>query len=344
MVAFIIMTLNLNKILIIKPGAIGDLLHITPVIRALKEVSPDSSITVMVSSKVTGSLFTDNPLVDDVVFFDRKGEHRSWTKLFSLWQYLRKEKYDLVLNYQRSNLKGWLLVTAALPCHVLVYHKLRRRVIHAIVDHLRPLESLGIDPFTFDRSLDFYPSRADEEFAEKFMAANKLFGKRIIAFNPGTSHASKCWPIERFAELGNLIVSDFGCELLVLGSKAEKGLADTIQSGMKHHLHDLCGCSLGELGAVLKRCELLVTGDTGPMHIATAVKVRVLALYGPISPVRSGPVGEGNRIVIHEELDCCPCNRFDCKNEHFRLCMDMITVEEVKRTLAEMLESNNHEV
>jgi heptosyltransferase-2 len=73
------------------------------------------------------------------------------------------------------------------------------------------------------------------------------------------------------------------------------------------------------------------------MHIASAVGTRVLALYGPISPERSGPVGEGHRIVMHDELDCCPCNSFDCKNQSFRLCMEMITVDEVVQIAAEML-------
>ncbi|NVN98255.1 MAG: glycosyltransferase family 9 protein [Geobacteraceae bacterium] len=333
-----------SRILIIKPGAIGDLLHITPVIRALKGFAPDAAITVMVGSKITKSLFNDNPMVNDVIVFDKKGEHRKWLNLFALWKKIRDARYDLVLNYQRSNLKGWFLVTAAFPCRVLVYHKLRHRVIHAIEDHLRPLELLGVDPFTYDKSLDFFPSTQDEAFADNFIRVNNLYTKKIVAFNPGTSHASKCWPIERFIELGNAIAADFGCEILLLGSPAEKELTDTISKGMQFPVHDLCGCSLGESAAVLKRCELLVTGDTGPMHIATAVNVRVLALYGPISPVRSGPVGDGNRIVMHEELDCCPCNSFNCKNNHFRLCMELITVEEVKQALAEMLTLNNNEV
>jgi ADP-heptose:LPS heptosyltransferase len=325
------------NILIFKPGAIGDLLHITPVIRELRTLLPDAAVTVMVSSKITASLFTGNPLVAEVLIFDKKGEQRTWRGVFSLWRRLRQKKYDLVLNYQRSNLKGWALVTAAFPCRLLVYHKTRGRLIHAVVDHLRPLAALGIDPYAVSRQLEFYPSSADEEFAERFIRENRLVGKKLVAFNPGTSHPSKCWPIERFSALGDYLLAAHGCEVVVVGSRDETALAAAVRQGMKQRMHDLCGCSLGELGALLKRCEFLVTGDTGPMHIATAVGVRVLALYGPISPDRSGPVGAGHRIVMHPELDCCPCNRFDCKNPSFRLCMEMISIDEVQQTAAAML-------
>lgn len=330
------MNAKVSNILIIKPGAIGDLLHMTPVIRALKGIYPDASITIMVSSRVTALLFADNPMVDEVVIFDKKGEQKSWGGVFKLWKRLRPKRFDLVLNYQRSNLKGWALVTAAIPCRVLVYHKTRGRVIHAIVDHLRPLACLGIDPERADRSLDFFPSQADTDYAERFVRDNGLEGRRLVAFNPGTSSENKCWPIERYAELGDRLTGR-GVAVVVVGSRDEAPLAAAIRAGMKEQVYDLCGCSLGELAALLKHCEFLVTGDTGPMHIAAAVGTRNLALYGPISPVRSGPVGEGHRIVIHDELDCCPCNSFKCSNKEFRLCMERITVDEADKVAAEML-------
>lgn len=329
-----------KNILIFKPGAIGDLLHLTPVVRALKGLYPEARITMMVSARVTASLFVDNPMVDEVLIFDKKGEQRTWKGVFTLRRRIREKRYDLVLNYQRSNIKGWVAITGALPCRVLVYHKSRGKTMHAITDHLRPLSPLGIDPERADRTLDFFPSAADTRYVEQFIAQNALAGKRLVAFNPGTSSANKCWPVERFAELGDRLASGHGVAVVVAGSRDEAPLAAAIRAGMREPVYDLCGCTLGELGALLKRCEFLVTGDTGPMHISVAAGTRVLALYGPISPVRSGPEGDGHRIVMHDELDCCPCNSFDCRHEPFRLCMDTITVDEVEKTAAEMLAEN----
>lgn len=330
-------TNEITKILIFKPGAIGDLLHLTPVIRALKEKFPNALISLMVGSAISVDIFRNNPLVHEVIIFNKKGEHRSLAAFTKLWSRLRSCHFDLVLNYQRSNIKGWVLIAAAFPCRVLVYHKSRGKIMHAVVDHLRPLAGLGVDPFASDPRLDFFPSPDDEQYAERFISEHNLAGKRLVAFNPGTSHQSKCWPIERFAALGDRLAAEQGCEIVVVGSRDEATLAAAIRAGMQHPMHDLCGCTLGELGALLKRTEFLVTGDTGPMHIASAVGTRVLALYGPISPERSGPVGEGHRIVMHDELDCCPCNSFDCKNQSFRLCMEMITVDEVVQIALEML-------
>lgn len=326
-----------RNILIFKPGAIGDLLHLTPVIRELNRKFPDARITLIVGSTISVDIFRNNPLVHEVIIYSKNGEHRSLSAFADLWLRLRSRHFDLVINYQRSNIKGWILMSATFPCRVLVYHKSRRSIVHAIVDHLRPLTVLEIDPYTVDQKLDFFPLPEDEEYADRFISEQHLAGKRLIAFNPGTSHASKCWPIEQFAVLADRLAAEHGCEIIVVGSSHEMPLATAIRDGMHHQMHDLCGCSLGELGALLKRTEFLVTGDTGPMHIASSVGTRVLALYGPISPERSGPVGEGHQIIMHDELDCCPCNRFDCKNRSFRLCMEMITVDEVAQIAAEML-------
>lgn len=329
---------SFSSILIIKPGAIGDVLHMTPVIRALKEKHPASRVSFLVSSPLTASLFRGNPLVDEVIVFDKKGAHKSFGGLLSLWRMLKSRRFDLVLNYQRSNIKGWLLASAGFPCTVVVYHKTRGTVVHAIADHLNPLRKVGIDPDRASHALNFFPSKEENAFADRFLVQTGLAGKRLVAFNPGTSHASKCWPIERFAELGDLLADEREAVVVVLGSRDEKPLADEIRRRMRHAVYDLTGCSLGELGAVLQRVEFLLTGDTGPMHIAAAVGTRVVALYGPISPVRSGPVGEGHRILIHDELECCPCNIFECKHSVFRECMERITVREALQACLDMLD------
>jgi len=327
---------SIKNILIIKPGAIGDVLHLTPVIRALRERYPEARITFMLGSRVTAALLENNPFVHETILFDKRGEHRSFSGLIALWRRIRQGRFDLVVNFQRSNLKAWFLITAAFPCRVLVYHKAKNRVVHAVVNHLETLAPLGIDPAAVDLKLDFFPSPADEEFADTFIRTASLEGRRIVAFNPGTAHLCKCWPIEKFALLGDLLIDRLGVAVVVLGSHAEKHLAETIMSGMRNQAHDLTGCSLGESGALLKRTALLVTGDTGPMHIASAVGTRVLALYGPIPPQRSGPFGLGHRVIMHDELDCCPCNSFDCRSPVFRRCMEEISVEEVFTAAMEM--------
>ncbi len=325
-----------KNILLIKPGAIGDLLQLTPVIRALNGKLPHARIYIVVSSPATASLFEHNPHVYETIVFDKKGEHRSFGSLMKLRRKLSCKHYDMVINFQRSNLKAWLLASAAFPCRVLIYHKAKNRVVHAVVNHLETVSPLGISASDLD--LDLYTGAEDEEYAERLFADSGLAGETVIALNPGASNRIKCWSPERFAELGDRLTDVLAARVVIVGGKEDRDLADAICAGMRNLPLDLVGkISLLQLGAVLKRCTLLVSGDTGPMHLSTAVKTPVVALFGAIDPNRTGPVGEGHRVIIHAEVECVPCNAKKCENPVKLECMKKITVDEVFRVIAEML-------
>jgi heptosyltransferase-2 len=329
--------IHLNNILIIKPGAIGDLLHLTPVIRALKGKYPNACISLLVSSKATASLFRDNPHIHETIVFEKKGEHRSCLALISLWNRIRKKRYDTVIHFQRSNLKAWFLVTAALPCRVLVYHKAKNRIVHAVANHLETVAPLGI-PET-DLDLEFYTSVDDDSFAEQLLGTPEYAGKKLLCLNPGASNRIKCWSTVGFAALADRLINELDARVLIIGGTEERDLADSIYTAMNNAPLDLVGkLSLTQLGAVLKRCEVLVSGDTGPMHLATAVKTPVVALFGAIDPRRTGPVGKGHRVIQHNEVECVPCNAKTCRNSMNLECMDKITVDEVFSEVAAMLE------
>lgn len=327
-----------KKILIIKPGAIGDLLHISPTVRALKKHFPAAEIDIMVSSRATVCLFANNPQTRKVLFFDRKGEHRSWGSFKTLWSAVRSENYDLVINFQRSTLKVWLLVLAAFPCRVLVYHKTKSRTVHAVTNHLETVAPLGIDPQEENPDLEFYPSSEDEIFAERFIAEAELGDKQLVALNLGASNRIKCWPPDSFAELTDRIQQVTGRAVLLVGGKDELDLAAQVMTSCTTKPFNLAGAlSLGQLGALLKRCKVLVSGDTGPLHLATAVGTKVIALFGAIDPERTGPVGKGHVVISHPELECVPCNAKTCSHAPCLECMTLITAEEVMRALNQIL-------
>jgi lipopolysaccharide heptosyltransferase II len=326
-----------RNILIIKPGAIGDLLQITPVIRALKTRYPDARISLLVSARSTASLFHDNPHVHETIVFDKRGEHRSLPALCKLWKRLRHGRYDLVLNFQRSNLKAWFLVSAAFPCRVLVYHKARGRIIHAVANHLETLTPLGIGD-TADLALEFEPGADAARYAEQLFSAHGLDGEKVVALNPGASNRIKCWSPRRFAELGDRLIDELGVRVVLVGGGDERDLAEAIRAGMRNVPLDLIGAtSLPQLGAVLAKCAILVSGDTGPLHMATAVKTPVIALFGAIDPRRTGPIGNGHVVVRHAELPCVPCNAKSCTNQEHLACMERITVDEVFQEVVAML-------
>lgn len=326
------------NILLIKPGAVGDLLQLTPAIRALKAGFPAARITLMVGSAAAATMFARNPHVDRTIVFDRKGAHRSLSGLISLWKQLRGEHYDLVVNFQRSNIRAWLLASAAFPCRFLVYRKARGRTVHAVVNHLETLAPLGIDPGAASLDLELTVTPEDTAFAAAVFAEAGLAARTVVALNPGASNRIKCWSPERFAALANRLTAELGVGIVLVGGGNERDLAERIIHGMTSAPLDLIGrTSLLQLGAVLSRCALLVSGDTGPLHLATAVRVPVVALFGAIDPERTGPVGEGHLVIRHGEVPCVPCNARSCTNRADLECMERITTDEVFDAVAALL-------
>lgn len=332
------MSRQLKNILIIKPGAIGDLLHISPVIRALKERLPDAQVDIMVGSRVTKCLFEHNPHIRRVLHFDRKGEHRSFNVFAKLWHEVRNENYDLVINFQRSTFKVWLLIMAALPCKVLVYHKARHRSVHAVVNHLETLAPLGIDLKDADLSLELHIDESDKQFASMQISSAGLGEKPLIALNLGASNRIKCWAPQSFAQLSDRLAREFGAGIVLLGGSDEFDLAELVTTAAHVKPLNLVGkTTLTQLGAVLKCCKLLVSGDTGPLHLATAVGTRVIGLFGAIDPKRTGPVGSGHMVISHPELPCVPCNDKKCQHTPYLECMERITVDEVVTAVKNIL-------
>src|SRR6266567_5165156 len=321
---------NFSNIMIIKPGAIGDLLQLTPVIRALKEKFPEARISLMVGNVASAGLFRYNPLVQEVIVYDRKGEHRSLSALARLWWRLRNSRYDLVLNFQRSNLKGWLLATAAFPCRLLVYHKARHRIVHAVLNHLETVAPLGID--ARDTALEFSPGPEAERYAADLFTAEGLAGATVIAFNPGASHPVNRWSTDRFVELADRLAEGLAARVVIVGGRDDIHLAEEIAAKAQSSPLVLTGkTDLLQLGAVLKRCALLISGDTGPMHMATAVGTRVVALFGAADSARTGPVGSGHRVIQARGVDCVPCRSRNCAGAKQLACMAEISAEEVLR-------------
>ncbi|MDD2542188.1 MAG: glycosyltransferase family 9 protein [Desulfuromonadaceae bacterium] len=319
-----------HNILIIKPGAIGDLLHISPALRALKKHLPDAQIDIMVGSLATKCLFEHNPHIRSVSHFDRKGDHRSLRAFFKLWHEVRSENYDLVINFQRSNFKVWLLVMAALPCRVLVYHKTRQRMVHAVVNHLETLAPLGIDVKEANLNLELFVSEDDKQFASKLISVAGLGGKPLIALNLGASNRIKCWAPQSFAQLGDRLATELDAGIILVGGPDELDLAELVMvSTMAKPLNLVGKMSLTQLGAMLQRSKLLVSGDTGPLHLATAVGTKVIGLFGAIDPMRTGPVGSGHIVISHPEVPCVPCNDKKCHQTPYLECMTRITVDEV---------------
>lgn len=326
-----------KKILIIKPGAMGDLLQLTPTIRTLRKRFTDAHIDILVGNSASVDLFRHHPDIADILVYDRRGEHRSFSALLSLWKKLNNRSYDLVINFQRSNMKTWFLTSAALPCRILTYHKTRKKVIHAVLDHLKTVKPLGVYPD--GEELDLYLSPDDRQYAIELFESHAMDNRPVVAINPGASHPVNRWSTAQFAALADRVSKELNAAVIIVGGGGDTPLAHEIdQLSISHPLLLTGTTTLLQLGAVLEKSALLVSGDTGPMHMATAVRTPVIALFGAADPERTGPVGAGNRVIKANNLACVPCRSRKCSNSHYMECMERITVDDVFEAVKKMLQ------
>lgn len=326
----------ITNILIVKPGAIGDLLQLTPVIKALKAGHPLARISLIVGSSSSEALFRHNPDVTETLVFRKRGRDGSQGTFAALWKHLRRTKYDLVINFQRSNIALWFLLGAVIPCRFLIYHKARGRNIHVVENYLETIAPLEIA--STDRTPELFIGKDDATFADDFFAGNSLVARTVIAINPGASHPVNRWNADRFAALADALEARFSARTIIVGGPEDRELAESIASSAASKPIVMTGqTTLLQLGAILKKCGVLVSGDTGPLHIAAAVNTRVVALFGAADPARTGPRGPGHRVIQAMNVPCIPCRSRVCTHHIERACMQNISVQQVLDAIHDIL-------
>ncbi|MDZ4815747.1 MAG: glycosyltransferase family 9 protein [Verrucomicrobiota bacterium] len=286
-----------EKILLIKPSSFGDIIHTLPVIDALKSAWPESSLTWVVNSPYE-ALVRLCPLVDDVIPFIRKGA--SLTDVHVFLRHLRQTRYDLVIDLQ-CLLRSGLMTTFSRGTRkmglqdgregsTLFYSEIIRwneTNLHAVDRYLKTVDHLGLKHPTRVK----FPLRIPE--GQNFLESHTLKKQEYIVLNPFSRGHSKRWRLGGFAE----VIKAFpGRTFVVVGEKSD---ATEAQSLAGPSVVDLTGrTTLVELLMVLQNSKLLVTNDSGPMHLAVALEVPVVALFSPSSnPALTGPYGHLDQVL-----------------------------------------------
>ena len=345
-----------ENILIVKLSAIGDVIHTLPALSALRRHYPQARITWLVEEAAAG-LIEHHPALDRVLVSRRKrwlralrapGRTRSIGAIRRFLKDLRDTRYDLIFDFQAS-LKGGLLIALArgdrkigfgpgLAHQEHSYLFLNETVpavdmeIHALTRGLILLRKSGIP---IDRiAYDLPVSDREREGMQQILAAGGIDRRsRFVVINPVAQWETKLWESAKFAALADLLIERYDVPVVFSGSPADRPVIADITGRMKHGALNLAGqTSLMGLAALYERAMLLVSTDTGPMHLGAAVGIPVVALFGPTAPWRTGPFGSGHR-VVRTDCGCSPCFQRHCADSR---CMAGITVERVLEAIEEL--------
>lgn len=367
----------LDKILLIRPDHLGDLLFLTPALRYLRNLLPEAHLTLM-AGPWAKAIVEKNPHIDQILLCEFPGfTRRHKLSLWQPYQYLQAQaqqlathQFDQAIILRFDHWWGaWLATIAGIPqrygynlpevapflTNPLPYQNQRHeveqnwRLIHfawsrgslPIVDWWSEPDIIG--------PLQFFPRQTDEAWATNWLRNHNISThKPVIIIHPGAGAAVKAWRPEAWIELGQTLINAHHCHLILSGGPTEIDLTQTIASQITPVPAIATGkTSLSQLAALMAQADLVIGPDTGPLKLAAAMRVPTLQLYGPVDAQKFGPWGnEDKHQIITSGLSCLPCNRLDYADtevkQHF--CIAGLSVEAVLKKAVTLLNSKMPEV
>jgi len=331
------------SILVRATNWIGDAIMTLPAVRTIRANFPMAKITVLAQPWVA-DIFTANPYVDQVLVYRKKTDHAGLSGMWRLSRELAAQKFDLAILLQNAFEAALLAKLAGIPviagfnrdargvlltCPVPVTKEIKSK--HQVFYYQHLLSALGLTPF--ENRLYLHLSEQDKGWAHDFVLQ---LPKPIIGLNPGAAYGpAKCWPAERYGEVAKKLVDRLGGSVLVFGTAADTAAAATIDKQVGHSV-DLTGkTSLAQAMALIGRCALFITNDSGLMHVAAAQNTPLVAIFGSTDAVATGPFSDKAE-VVQKSLACAPCLKTHCPT-NFE-CMKGITTEEVEKAALGLLE------
>ncbi len=332
---------TIPRVLIIKLSSLGDLFHALPAVSRIK-AAWNADIDWLTQPEYTDLVrcFDD---VNRVYSFPRRNFARD---IIAGSRELRKNAYDYILDMQglfKSALAGRIAVgrrrigpSFHREFSRLLYNEIagaQNRNRHAVDEILDTVRHLGINP-------------GPVEFNVSFPSTPEKTSRPRVAMITRSRWATKNWPAERFIETGNALIHGLQATIYLIGSGDDREFCGVIQSGLGGNCRNLCGCtSLVELGGVIAQMDLVISVDSGPMHMAAAAGVPVVAVFGSTDPIRTGPYTSKSRVITHDDMPCRPCRSRTClRPEKDIACMNTLPAARVIDSALEILSNPERHV
>ncbi len=335
----------MRNILLIRLSSLGDIVLTSPAVRAVREHFPNARISMLVASQ-SADLLTENPHLDEVLGFDRRAKDKDTSEMIRLARAIRERQFDLTIDFQRKFRTSLLAYSSGAKCRV-GYHQPHGILCsvrvpdssgHAIDRYFSLLHAVGIE--AKDRTLELFITESDRTYARKAMEKQSICADRpTVGLFPGAGWKLREWMPDRFAAIGDRLVRDFAAQVVVFGGPDECQLVNYVIDLMAEQATSFAGNQpIRRLAALIERCNLFLTNDTGPMHIAAALRTPTIALFGPGNHIRFQPLDHIHSTVRHE-VPCNPCKQFTnrCKDN---VCMKLIAVDEVWETVCQRMNQN----
>jgi heptosyltransferase-2 len=344
---------DIRRIVVRGTNWVGDAVMGVPALRQLRQAFPEAHITLVVRPWAKG-LFADADYINTLMTVDRRGP-LSVLEQVRRW---RKQKFDLAVLFQNAFEAALIPFLARIPLRIgyatdgrrlLLTHPInlpeQRDEQHEVFYYLNIVKELE-RVFSQTTSVTARPECAiavsetrQREAVEKLISFGAREDHITVALCPGSINSrAKRWPADRFAELADRLIEEQDVDVLLVGSKDERDVATEVKRHMRRKPLDLTGeTTLAEAVAILSVIDLLVTNDTGPAHIASALGRPTLVIFGPTNPLTTRPYARTAEI-IRKPPDCAPCMLRDCPIDH--RCMTAIGVDEVLKK-AELLLGRN---
>ena len=315
----------------------------TPALGAIRETFPSAEISI-VANPVVGELFTHHPYCDRLIIFDKRKTHGGIRGMLGFCRQLRGYRFDIAVLFQNAFEAALMAFLSGVPARagyrtdgrgLLLTHGVPigegERKLHHTDYYLGMLDYLGIKGG--DGQLEL--SCTDEEISR---ARETLGEGEWVVINPGATYGSaKRWYPDRFAAVADNLAKEYSVRVLIIGGVGERDVSEDIEACMETTPLNLCGrTTVREMMAVLSQCRLMITNDSGPMHVAAAFGVPIVAVFGPTDHTTTSPASIAT-MIVRKEADCAPCLLRHCPTDH--RCMTAITADDVLAAARSLMEA-----
>lgn len=316
---------------------LGDLTLTTPFLHVLRKAAPDAHIAYLVDEKLK-DVVLHNPNIDEVLTIDKKGKDNNIKALCKAADMISKKKFDVLINLHPNERCSFIDFWAKVPVKVgfshFLFHPFLTKVtrlnrkMHAADMYIDVLAQLGVKDLS-NNGLEIFPGEDDKKAASDFWQEKQVAaGDQLVGFNIGSAVKTKRWAPERFAQVADALAAQ-GYKTVFFGGSMDEGMVKEATAFMTTKAIIATGCfTIGQLAAAMKRCSLIITNDSGPMHVAISQKVPIVAMYGPSSPKLYGPYTAKATIVtaVPPCTGCAKGMKHECDDMQ---CMTRLTVEQV---------------